>query len=333
MARGLIASSVLALSVSSVYAQVPAYSLVGSYTLPDSASAWDVGPDGRVWGIVGSSIIRQDALNGSTYTTVGSVPTGTVASFGASFLRMSADGSLIAIGDNNFGSSARVHVLETSALSSGSPTSTISVPSGNFDAAWYGHDLFVTGASASFVPYITRITITDAATPPMAQTVITGIGGGSGGVALRNGQLFTGVGYTGGGLSTGQIRAFNLASLTGSTPVDFTSGTIITTALSAWPLGFDPFGNLLVGGGDAFSGTSDFGYAAVINPSNPADALHLSPAGGGTGAVYGVAFNSATSELLVTANGTAYRYAVPAPSAAVAMTLGGIVAARRRRHG
>ena len=83
------------------------------------------------------------------------------------------------------------------------------------------------------------------------------------------------------------------------------------------------------GGGDAFGGSTDIGYAAVVNPASPGEFLRLSPAG--TSVTYGVRFNAFTDELLVTAGGIAYRYAVPGPAAAGLLLLAGLTAARRRR--
>src|ERR1043166_3719692 len=137
MTRNFLAF-VVAAAVSSVgWAQIPFYQLVGQFNLPAGAgTGWDVGPDGHVWGIVGDSIVRQDGLNGSTYSAVGSVPSGTAASWGASFLRVSPTGSMIAIGDNNFGSGARVSFVSTATLNTSVTSPTMSVLSGNFDGAW-----------------------------------------------------------------------------------------------------------------------------------------------------------------------------------------------------
>ena len=50
-------------------------------------------------------------------------------------------------------------------------------------------------------------------------------------------------------------------------------------------------------------------------------------------AFYATRFNAFTAEVLVAANGTVYRYAIPAPSSAAATLILGFAAARRRRHG
>ncbi|MGH7131348.1 MAG: hypothetical protein ACREJO_05320 [Phycisphaerales bacterium] len=332
-----VAVALLALSaavgVSSVaLADIPAYTLVGQYALPQGAAAWDLGPDGRVWGIVGNSIVHQESLNGSTYTPLGSVPAGTVASFGASFMRVSPTGQTIAIGDNNFGSGARVHFVPIAGLSTGGPTATLSTLSGNFDGAWDGNQFYISGAGSDFVPYLQRISFTDATGQPVATQIITGIGGASGGVAIRGGRVWTGVGFTNGSLATGDIRSFDLLVVNSApSAVSYLTGAAIVggPVLSASPLAFDAAGNLLVGGGDSFGGTSETGYAAVVDLAT-GQRLQLSPAGTQQ-VIYSVAFNNVTNELLVTANGIAYRYAVPTPGACAVVAFGGLLASRRKR--
>ncbi|MFN0011647.1 MAG: hypothetical protein ACKVS8_08400 [Phycisphaerales bacterium] len=301
---------------------IPPYTLVGSFPL--SASAWDITADGRVMRIVGDTLSVQDAPNAPTYSPIGSVAPGLVSPFGASFLRIAPDGFRVAIGDNNFGPGASVLIANTASALPG-PVPTVSIASPNTDAAWADNQtLYVSGyGSGSELNRLDTAALT-------SQTVISGIGEGSGGVAIRAGLLYTGIGFDF-GAATGDIRAFSLAALaSAAAPVAFSTGTFTTNALSASSLGFDPFGNLLVGGGDFFSGSPDFGYATVIDTASPLQArLQLSPAG--PSAFYGIRFNTATDELLVVADGTAYRYAIPAPGAAVALAFLVPLAARRRR--
>ncbi len=304
---------------------IPPYALVG--TFPLAASAWDLTADGRVMRIVGDTLSVQDAPNAPTYSPIGSVAPGLVGSFGASFLRIAPDGFRVAIGDNNFGPGARVHIANTASAAPGPfPTASIAAP--NADAAWADNQtLYVSGYGAG-----SQLSRLDTAALT-SQTVISGIGDGSGGVAVRAGLLYTGIGFDF-GAATGDIRSFNHSTLANAaTPVAFSTGTLITNALSASSLGFDPVGNLLVGGGDFFSGSPDFGYAAVIDAASPPSTgqprLELSPAG--PNAFYAIRFNTATDELVVVADGTAYRYAVPAPGAAAALAFLLPLASRRRR--
>jgi hypothetical protein len=302
---------------------IPAYTLVGSFPL--SGSAWDILPDGRVVSISGSTISAQTAPNAGTFAPIGSVPAGTVASFGASFLRASPDGSRLAIGDNVFGAGARVHFVSTAALNTAAPTPTTSILSGNYDADWASNSvLYVSGFGTG--SQVFRIDA-DALT---TRTVITGIGDGSGGVAVSGGTLYTGIGFDAGGTTTGQIRGFDLAALDSAiTPVNFAAGAFAATILSAASLDTDRFGNLLAAGADFSAFPAVTGYASVLDLPG-GNRLDLSPAG--TGRSYRVRFNHATDELLVVSGGTAYRYAVPAPGAAAALAAASLLAARRRRH-
>lgn len=318
-----------AITPAAVMAAPPSYQLVGSFTSP--GGSFDIGPDGRVYTLVGRTILRQDEPAASTFSAIAELPVGSVGSFGASFLRFNASGSRVAVGDGNFNAGAAVHLLDASSFPAAptGPTavtilSTFTTP--NFDAAWDGDQLYITGArSSDFVPIVNRIDTTSAAAP---QTVITGIGLASGGIAIRDGHLLTGSGF----LPTGEIRRFDLAALSTSPPTSFSSGTLVGSFLSASPLDFDALGNLLVGGGDAFSGTSDTGYAAVVDPADPANFLRLSPAG--TATTYSPIFNSLTGEVLVydTATAIFHRYLVPSPAAGGLLILAAASQTRRRRR-
>lgn len=308
----------------------PAYSLVGSYASP--GPIFDIAPDGRMYVVSGNMVLRQDTVNGSTFQQVAQLPAGSINSFGASFIRFSPDGHKLAIGDGNFSSSASVYVIDADSLAAAPPSTgsasvltTITTP--NFDAVWNtSAELFISGArSSDFVPVVNRVNISSPSAS--VSTVITNTGLASGGVAIRSGQLYVGSGF----LPTGEVRRFDVASLSVSSALPFTSGALVGSFLSASPLAFDNLGNLLAGGGDTFSGTSDTGYAAIIDLNDPTSFQRLAPAGSATS--YGVAFNHATSELLVSdsASNTIYRYAIPpAPSAAL-MGLGVLAIARRRR--
>ena len=326
----------LSLGVSMAFASTAlaqfGYGLVGQFNLPAGTAAWDVGPDGRAWALVGDSVYAQAAPGDSALVLQGAVATGTVASWGGSFIRVSGSGTTIAIGDNNFGSGARVHFVNTAALAFMTPggAPTVSVASGNFDGNWDGNQFYVTGSGSNFVPYVNRIGFSDVTGQPYSVTLVTAVGGGSGGLAIHDGRLYTGVGYGVGGLTTGDIRSFNLLTLNAQDfPSPYSTGTPIIggPVLSAWPLGFDAAGRLLVGGGDSFGGTTEIGYVAVIDLATGVRQL-LSPAG--TNTTYGVDFNSALGQIYVSNGGTIYRYAIPAPGAAGLLSLCGIVALRRR---
>jgi len=353
--KASVASVVMSCAASGFFASVgageafgglPAYGLVGQYTAP--AGAFDVLPDGRLvalGGVDGRDVLVQDGVNVGSYSVVGSIDTaGAIASFGASFVRVSPDGDTLAVGDNNFGAGNSVYTFSLGDLGvSPAPTERFVTP--NFGAAWGdAGTLFVTGADpVSFESGVYRVDVAGGG----VDLVVEDIGGASGGVAVRDGVLFTGNGFdtdAGAGTSvTGEVRAVSLGDLSGG-PVSFESGmTAVAEALSAQPLAFDPFGNLLVGGGDSFGGQSDAGYAGVIDGDAIAGALagggfmpgadlELDPIGSG-GALYSVAFNDATGELLVVSGGTVFRYEIPSPGSALVLGVAGVFAAGRRRDG
>ncbi len=321
---------VLSAAPQAARAQLPAYTLLGSYTLPAGADAWDVGPDGRVLALVGSQIVRQSAPNASTYAPLGSLPAGTVSSFGASFLRVNSDG-VLAIGDGNFGDSSRVHFVELPQLSTGAPTPTRSLLLGNFSAAWNGSNLFVAGAGLTGSPFVARVEYSDAAIPLSSSQVMSGIGGASGGVAISGPTLYTGVGFGGGGFVAGDLRSFSVNALTVTDAVfPYSTGSLVpgSPIFSASPLATDPLGNLYVG--DGRFGTDAASGVVAIDPDT-GDRLTLAPAGGNRN--YGVNFNLASTELLVSTGGTVYRYAIPAPGLAGALMLAGVVTLGSRRRG
>lgn len=330
-------------------ASLPPYQLVGSYALPTGAPgdfnpvAVDVLPDGRLIGVASDGrVLVQTAVNAGTYAHAGNIDgsifAGPFGNFGASFVAVSPGGTRLAIGDN--GAANRVHFVDLSALSPLSTTPTTFAPAPNFDGAWADETtMYVTGFGTG--PGVWRV---DSVAHSAMQVVDLGAGG-SGGVAIRGGRAFIGDGFNtaDGGAPTGNVRAFDLAALAAAaSPVDFLTGTLVADALSASPVRFDSLGHMLIGGGDFFAGSNDFGYAAVIDagaiaaallgggPAPDSAELRLSPAG--PFAYYGVAFNTFTQEVLVLADGTAYRYAVPAPGAAVVLAMGLCAASRRRRR-
>jgi hypothetical protein len=234
-----------------------------------------------------------------------------------------------------------VYTFAVGDLDSSTPTQRIVAP--NFEAGFADDDtLYVTGADAA--TFASGVYEVDLATNT-ATLVVNDIGGASAGVAVRDGVLFTGNGFdtTAGGSDVGEVRAVELSAL-GNSPVSFESAmTPVADALSANSLGFDPLGNLLIGGGDSFGGSGDIGYAGVIDGDAidaalagagfaPGPDLQLSPAPDQE-VLYSLRFNEATDELLVNDGTTVFRYLIPAPGAASLLAIGGVVAMRRRRHG
>jgi len=343
MAPRSVRSAIAALTLSFCTAipaiAAPSYSLVSTFDLPSGVDTFSIGPDGHILALSGNSILRQSSIGSGSFAAIGSIAPGLLNSFGASFISASPDGQTIAIGDNNLGSAASVYLIQASALDPGSASATTQVLSQNFSAAWSGNStLFVTGGEFGSPSVVTAID----ATTGTASTAISNIDGASSGIAISNGRLFTGNGFEyGGSSSTGDIFAFDLNDL-GGAPVDFLSGgTPIANSLSAGTLGFDGFGNLLVGGGN-FGG--EIGFAAVIDSDAIASALtggplaastdgqQLSPTGDPS-AFHSIQYNPITEELYVTVFGSSkvFVYAIPTPGALGLICLAGFASTRRRR--
>ncbi len=326
-----------ALTASSALAAIPPYAQVGTFAAPNNA-AWDVLPDGRVIGLSGGTFVVESAPGAGDYAAIGSIDPTLLPLFGAAFVRVSPDGSRIAIGDN--GVANAVLLVNTADLNLGgaSPVATIA-GTPNYAATWSSNStLFVSGFGTG--PIVSRLDA-DAQT---STVVIDNVAASAGGVVTDGTRLYVGAGFDFGPLGgdTGLVRAFDMGSL-GGPVVDFDAGAAVADALSGDSLGFDLFGNLLVGGGDFFAGSGDSGYAAVIDGAAIAAALgggpiapdgselHLSPFG--EFSFYSIRFNAFTNELLVSDGFSIARYAVPGVSTVAPFVLAGVFAARRRRHG
>lgn len=332
-------------------AAVPPYAQVGSFELPASTTAYDVLPDGRAVAVAGSDIYLQDVASQSGFTRIGAVAPGLISSFGASFLRLSPDGSTIALGDNDFGPGATVLTLAFASLDTGSATMPAIWSSDNTDACWLDADTLVVSGSGFAGTMVREIDLGTAT----SRVLIENIDGASGGITSDGTYLYTanGFDFSPTGSNTGEVRAFSLADIAALTPgtaLDFeAAGVPVADALSGASLGFDPYGNMLIGGGDAFGSPPDAGYAAVVDGASIAAALLGGPIAPDAAELrltprlasdsYFTRFNAATNELLIsyydntTFSGglTVYRYAVPAPGMLIFTGTWFAFAARRRR--
>lgn len=305
------------LSVASAIACAPTaradigYQLLTTFALP--AGAYDTLPDGRLLAIDGlGAVSMQTSLNSSTYTPVGSVGQINADAFWPTFVSVSPDASRIAVGNNEFNASNAVLLFDLAEALAGSAQPLASIASPSFAAAWGDNDtLYVSGAeSTTFATGVYRLDVSaETATP-----VIAPAGAFSGGVAARAGSLYAGEG------DTGEVFAFDLATLADATSaIAIDSGTPVAAHSSANSIDFDVFGNLILAGGVFDFGTGAISGSAVVIDPVTQQRQELAPAG--TGTFYGAYFNHATNQLVVTADGTAYVYAVPAPASALALAL------------
>lgn len=316
----------------SAYGALPAYALSGTVPV-GAAQAFDVMPDGRIVLSSGRTILVESAPGSGGFSPAGQIASGTVSSFGASFIRVSPSGAKIAIGDNNAPGPQNVYVVQTATLTPGVDAPAVPVAVPNFDAAWAGEDrLYVSGSVNFSQP--AQVARVDLGPSPSVTAVLTGVGDGSGGVCVHGGRLFAGVGYDATDATTGVIRSFDLPALNAAgSGSPFGGGLFVGDLLSAASLDFDEAGFLLVGGGDFGSATFDAGAAAVVNLGT-GERLDLAPAGFG---FYSVRYNLARHELLVAdlfgATPAIYRYAVPAPGAGCVIMLVFAGSLRRARRG
>ncbi len=298
----------------------PTYVGAGSYLLPSRSSAFNDAADGRLVCITETgAIVRQSTVNGAIYSPLGSLPAGAVPSFGAGFLKISPDGSRLAIGDN--GNANQVHFVPVASLNTAGATAPQTINVANFDGAWADNGTFYVNGSPNFgtPPSLYRVNLTTSA----VAAVVSNIGDGSGGVAVRSGRVYTAIGYDVGGVLDGLVRSFDITTLNAAgSSVAFSTGTLAAQASTGNSLDFDAAGNLIEAG---FGGVTLIDLATAQRYDLPG----LSSTG-----FYSAVYNDFTHEILVRDFGsqTVLRYAVPAPTSAALLGLTGILATRRRRH-
>lgn len=319
------------------------YALLGAFTVPSDTYAFDVLPDGRIVTVSSANVFVESTLLSRTFVDLGPLPAADFSAFGAAFVRVSPDGTRIAVG-NNGGSTFANYQVGVFAL----PALTGTWFNANhFDAEWFDDTrlALTTGGAA--------VTLLDVDSPnPTAPTnpvVVANIGGASAGVTFDDdGNLYTGDGFS--ASDTGLVKAFAPSewtpALAGGSPADFQNdGVVIVDILSAASLGFDAEGNLHVSGGD-FVGGMDVDFAALVNGINVLAAL----SGGGAVDVddplqvrrldpdttsgfnfYAINHNRVTGELYVQDFGstTVYVYSAGAPVPAAStwglIILGGLL--------
>lgn len=275
---GLVAAAVHALSVGAARGdEFPGYQFSHTFTLPAGATVFDVLNDGRLIVLVGDDVYVESAAGSDTFSQTGTLPNADFPSYGPAFVRVSPDGSRIAVGNNGGASfsSFKIGVFDIAAL-----TGTWFSAS-HLDAEWIDNTQLAITAGDFLNPSLVTVLDTASVDPqnPTNPVVVNGIGGASGGIAFDfAGKLYTGNGFqTSGPSGTGAVKAFAYAAwtaaLSGGPPLNFeTDGILVVDILSASPLGFDGRGNLFIGGGD-FSSNADFDFVALVRASAVAEAL------------------------------------------------------------
>jgi hypothetical protein len=331
------------------------YRLQRTFTLPAPGPGsfgnvlLDPLPDGRLLLLNGVEVLVETAVQSGSFTSLGSISS-FVPGFAPSFLAVSPDGTRAATGTNKFGGS-HLFVFDTA-----DPTNFSRYAMQEFAGEWIDHESLAIATYTSG----SAITLLDMTTSSMKE-IVTNIGGASAGVAFdAAGNLYTGNGFdfAPDGTEAGWVKAFTAADWQNardtSTPLDFeTDGIPIADLLTANPIGFDPSGNLFVGGGEFFP-PGDMGYAALVDAASVADALanpsNVPPISASSSASILRKFisppvtvdfaqapvwnyNMATGELYLNyafGDGTVYVYAIPEPGSALLVCLGGMFFVQRR---
>lgn len=224
-----------------------------------------------------SSVYLQKNFGASSWLTVGNV---VGFNMDPGFIKISPDGAKIALGTGYY---KPLYVFRTSVLSVVAPPDLGAAPGTKtydlsyYDAAWRDSRYLVINAGTDSGSAIFAVD-TEAPEPSTAvRTIIDHIPGASGGVTFDHaGNLITGNGYTysPSDSGTGQLKIWSAAQIanafdTEPAPLDYlaTGHVLAEHVLSAAWLGVDSSNNLHVGGGDAFGGSHDFGYAALLDAS------------------------------------------------------------------
>jgi len=344
----LVAAVVLAAAAGSAAADAFAeYALADTFQLPAGATEFGILPDGRLLTLSGAALYVEDAAGARTFGQVGTLPGADIASFGPAFVKVSPDGTRLAVGNNGGASFGdyQVGVFDVNTLTGQW------LQANHFDAQWYDNARLALTAGVFGQPAEVTLLDVGSADPahPDNPVIVANVGGASGGVAFdAAGNLYTGNGYaTSGPSGTGAVKAFDHAAWSAALlggPLDFESdGTLIVDVLSGNALGFDAEGNLHVAGGDF--GIGQFDYAALIrssavefalagggpaDPLDPAQVRPFDPDALNDFNFYDVDFNPSTGELYLREGATVYAYIVPEPSSLVLVLLGAAVTVRRR---
>jgi hypothetical protein len=320
---------------------------------------FDVLSNGRLITLVGTlveskvevEVYRETAVGSRSFVSLGSLVNADFNSWGAAFLRVSPDGTKIAVGNNG---GASYYDYEVGVFDLGTLTGDW-FPVNHYDAEWIDNaNLALTAGSWGTPSVVTALDTTSSPLSPVNPEFIEGIGGSSSGITFdAAGNLYTGNGYDGDGQSdTGWIKSFSSAdlksALSSGVPLNFeASGMLIGDVLSAASLGFDAEGNLHVGGGDYAARPLEWDNAALIRASEveeallgygPADSTNalevrrFDPDSANDANTYDVNYNDVTGELYFRDYATVYTYTVPEPASLVLVFAGIALAAKRRRR-
>ncbi|MCP4248930.1 MAG: PEP-CTERM sorting domain-containing protein [bacterium] len=325
------------------------YAPSGSFELPAGATEFGILPDGRLITVGGASVFVETAAGSGGFGLQGALFGADFPSFGPAFVRVSPDGLRVAVGSNGGSSFVdyRVGVFALADLTGDWHSA------GHFDGRWYDDTHLALTAGEFGQPAMVTLLDTHSADPsdPVNPVIVNNIGGASAGIAFDAADnLYTGNGYAGAGPSgTGAVKYIDFADWSaaraGGGPADFENqGRLIVEVLSAGSLGFDPEGNLYVGGGDFGAGELDF--AALVHssavadaiagigpadPLDPAEVRRFDPDDANDFNFYDLDYNDVTDTLYVREGRMVYTYVVPEPGSLGLLLCGGLMLRHRRR--
>lgn len=237
------------------------------------AEIMNLTPDGRVIVVDSTGVISLETeLASGQFQTLGELPEGDFSSFGPSFVAVSPDARLVAVGNNGGAdfSNPQVGVFELDDIQTGRW-----LDGSHFSGTWWDNQklLITTGAFGQPAEVVVLNTDSPLAQAPERTQVVQGIGGASGAVMLdAQENLWTANGFRSSGPSqTGAVHRIDRqgwqAAFNEARPaVNFeTEATPVARALGASSMALDLGGNLWIGGSVTFGAEPETGFAAFFS--------------------------------------------------------------------
>jgi hypothetical protein len=246
-----------------------------SVTLPSpSANSYAIaaafGPsDGLLYVWNGAQVLKQNAIDSASFTSIGNVGSG---SADAGPMAFSRDASRLILGNGAGGfvggaNSGLIFGIPASGGSSAVPISDVEFHS-TFLAAPFGASndkFFINSGNASFTA--SGVSVLDQLTG-VNVPVIENIPGASTSMVVGGGRLYVGVGF---GPTRGELRSFAISALdtayTNTSPIDWTTGQVFNSLDNNSGAGmfFDARGFLFVGGADGVTVFDTSGHSRLYD--------------------------------------------------------------------
>lgn len=239
------------------------------------AEKMNLTPDGRVVSVDSTGVVSLETQLGSgEFQTLGELPEGDFSIYGPSFIAVSPDASLLAVGNNGGESfdNPQVGIFELDDIEQGRW-----LDGRHFAGYWWDnqHILITAGEFGSPSEVVVLDTQSPLASVPKRTQIVAGIGGASGAVILdKEENLWTANGFRSTGPSqTGAVhrierQAWQAVFNETQPALNFeTQATPVARALGASSLAIDVQGNLWVGGSVTFGSDPETGFAALFQSS------------------------------------------------------------------